>query len=184
MPIPLSLPLALALLFAPPSDATRAPKHLAHLRPVIAGIAVSLELLDPRERQYVLAKPEDFASDLSMVRRRRVELADAPPLHDALMFPDRLVLNELLTFNRAYRQHLDGLAGIELLHWWEIREGIQETDRLYHVIDTARDALCTYYHVSVRRQALAKLRDQLGHADYYAACLPPAVPLWRFQSMR
>jgi hypothetical protein len=58
---------------------------------------------------------------------------------------------------------------------------MQEADRLYQVWDTVRDARCDYYYVTVRRQALKRLRDMLGSDAYYSGVLPPHVPLWRFQ---
>jgi hypothetical protein len=70
---------------------------------------------------------------------------------------------------------------VELVHWWAFREAIQDTDRLYQLWDTVRDARCDYYYVTVRRDALKKLRDTLGLADYAAGKLPPHVPLWRFE---
>jgi hypothetical protein len=78
-------------------------------------------------------------------------LGDAPPLHDCLRFPDRAVVNDLLSFNRAYRQYLDCRQSLELTHRWELRECVQEADRLYHIWDTVRDARCDYYYVIVRR---------------------------------
>ncbi len=55
-----------------------------------------------------------------------------------------------------------------------------ETDRLYKVWDAVRDARCEFYYVSVRRQALMRLKDMLGEDDYRSTNLPPNVPVWRF----
>ena len=68
-----------------------------------------------------------------------------------------------------------------MVHWWELREAIQETDRLYQVWDTIRDARCDYYYVTVRRQALKRLRETLGPDSYYSGNLPSHVPVWLFQ---
>ena len=43
-----------------------------------------------------------------------------------------------------------------------------------------RDARCEYYYITVRRQALKRLRTMIGAEAYDAAELPPYVPLWRF----
>ena len=86
----------------------------------------------------------------------------------------------MLSFNRAYRQHLDSRQTLELTNWWELREALQEADRLYQVWDTVRDARCDYYYVTVRRQALKKLRETVGEDAYCSGCLPPHVPVWRF----
>ncbi len=153
------------------------------LRRTCQEVAVRWEILDPREVRYILARPEDFTADLNLLRRRYQDLDDAPPLADCLRFPDRDTINEFLAFNRAYRQHLCNRQPLELAHWWELRAAIQETDQLYQIWDTVRDARCDYYYVTVRRQALKKLRQQLGPDAYYKSQLPPHVPLWRFREL-
>src|SRR5947209_7704322 len=177
--------LALVLLTTPPEPASAgtAPEAYVQLRPTIQAVAVQLEILDPREVRYILARPEDFQSDLNLLRRRFRELADAPPVSDSLRFPDREAINEMLSFNRAYRQYIDIRQSVELAHWWEHQATLQETEQLYQVWDTVRDSRCEYYYVTVRRQALKRLREQLGEHAYYSGQLPPYVPVWRFQVM-
>ncbi len=177
---------AAALLAQSPDLAVPAPgaATFESLRQPLQTVAADWEVLDPREARYVLARIEDFPSDLSLLRRRQRELADAPPVRDADRFPDRAVINDLLTFNRSYRQHLDDGQALETSRWWEARTALQETDHLYYIWDTARDARCEYYYVTVRRQALKRLRDMVGEDAYSAARLPPHVPLWRFQEIR
>src|SRR5262249_53066200 len=100
--------LALALLTAAPeaSETIPAVDSHTHLRPTLQSLAVQWEILDPRECRYILARPEDFGSDLNLLRHRFHDLATAPPLHDGLRFPDRATVNEYLAHNRAYRQHV------------------------------------------------------------------------------
>jgi hypothetical protein len=175
--------LAVCLLTTSP-DSKETPTQLqalAGLRPVIQALAMEWEILDPREVRYILARPDDFAADLKLLRRRYRDFADAPALNDGLRFPDRELVNELLSFNRAYRQHLCTRQSVDLGRWWEYRAALQETEHLYQVWDTVRDARCDYYYVTVRRQALKKLRELIGEDAYYAGRLPPYVPLWRFQ---
>ncbi len=183
--MPFDYLLAAALLTAPPGSSE--PAGMSGLYPAVRGplqgLAVQWEILDPREVRYILARPEDFVSDLNLLRRRYRDLATAPPVGDCFRFPDRAVVNELLAFNRAYRQHIDVRQPVELLHWWELRVALQETDRLYQVWDTVRDARCDYYYVTVRRQALKRLREMVGAEAYYDGNLPPCVPLWRFQKI-
>jgi hypothetical protein len=175
--------LVAAVLLTQPADSlvpVQADRHEA-LRGCLQEVALAWELLDPREVRYVLTRCEDFEADLNLLRRRYSELADAPPASDSLRFPDRAIINELLAFNRAYRQHLDVRQPGEPARWWQLRTVLQETDHLYQVWDTIRDARCEYYYVTVRRQALKRLRDMLGGSAYYSGQLPPHVPAWRFQ---
>jgi hypothetical protein len=179
---PLNYALAVALLTAPPDkvELPVAAEEFATVGPTLQSLAITWEVLDPREVRYVLTRPEDFGADLQLLRRRYRELEDAPPLCDCLRFPNRTFINDLLSFNRAYRQHLDCRQALDLIYWWELHEALQESDRLYQIWDTVRDARCDYYYVTVRRQALKKLREAIGPEAYYAGCLPPHVPIWRF----
>jgi len=175
--------LAVALLTAPVEapEPSLSPEAQAALRPALQELAAQWEILDPREVRYVLSRPEDFVADLKLLRRRYEELRDAPPLNDGLRFPERSFVSDQLAFNRAYRQHLDNRLAVEPVRWWDLHEAIQETDRLYQVWDAVRDARCDYYYVTVRRQALKRLRDMIGPQAYFAGTLPPHVPVWRFQ---
>lgn len=176
--------LAFSMLTAPADPAPTSPgiaPTCPALRPTLQQLAVDWEILDPREVRYVLNRPEEFNADLNLLRHREHDLADAPPLTDSERFPDRATINELLAFNRAYRQHIDVRQSMEPANWWALQKTLQETDCLYQLWDTVRDARCEYYYVSVRRQALKKLRGEVGSDAYYSGQLPPHVPLWRFR---
>jgi hypothetical protein len=166
-----------------PRELTYDSRTFGALQAELQRAALQLEIMDAREVRYIMTRPEDFASDLSLLRRRYRELADAPAIRDAERFPNREAVNELLAFNRAYRQHIGARQPVELAHWWEFRAALQETDQLYQIWDTVRDARCDYYYVTVRRQALKKLREMIGDEAYWNGDLPPHVPLWRFQEI-
>src|SRR5258708_37572851 len=80
-------------------------EHACLARPVRA-VAVHWEILDRREARFVMAKPDDFAPDLQLLRKRYRELSDAPPVIDCMRFPSRELVCDLLTFNRAYHAHM------------------------------------------------------------------------------
>jgi hypothetical protein len=165
-------------------DPTALKNQFAAIRPTLVTLALDLEILDPRETRYVLANAEDAASDIQMLRRRFQELAGAPRVADALRFPERTVINELLAFNRAYRNHVEVRQPLELGNGGYLRNAQREVDYLYQVWDTARDARCEYYYVTVRRQALKRLREMLGDDAYYQGRLPSHVPVWRFEPIQ
>jgi len=149
---------------------------------ILQVLALALELLDPRECRYVLAQPAELATDLKMLRERCQDLDGAPPLADVARLPARETMNELLAFNRAWSAHLDQLLALEATppragRLWAAK---RETDRLYEVWDLMRDAQTPYYYVTVRRQALLKLRAELGADTYAAGRWPPHVPLELF----
>ncbi|MFN4259418.1 MAG: hypothetical protein ACK4RK_08965 [Gemmataceae bacterium] len=175
--------LAAALLTTPP-DAPVAPvpeEAFPQLRSALQALAVEWEILDAREARYILARPDDLRADVLLLRQRFHDLQDAPPVCDSERFPDRATVNDMLAFNRAYRQHIDNRQLMDLANWWALKVVLEETDRLYQVWDTVRDARCEYYYVTVRRQALKRLRDTLGPEAYYSGQLPPYVPVWHFQ---
>lgn len=178
--------LALALLAAPPDtpEPPVASQDWPALQSSLQRLAVEMEILDPREVRYVLSRPEDFETDLNLLRRRYQEAVDAPPLSDSDRFPDRNSVNEYLSFNRAYRRYLEARQPLEPDRIWQFREALRETDWLYQVWDAVRDARCEFYYVTVRRQALKHLRALVGPKAYYSGQLPPYVPVWRFQDIR
>jgi hypothetical protein len=180
---PLDYVLAVALLAAPATDVEDPPDAapaFAILRPTMQSVAVEWQILDTREVRYVLTRDEDFASDLKLLRRRYADLSDAPLVQDCVRFPDRSVVNEMLAFNRAYRQQLETRLSMETMGWWDLRETLQEADNLYQIWDLVRDSRCDYYYVTVRRQALKKIKETVGDAAYYNGNMPPHVPVWRF----
>src|SRR5690349_19321369 len=109
--LPLDQILAVVLLTASPGAGQPAEmkQSFQALRLPLQSLAIQWELLDAREIKFlhILERPEEFTADLSLLRRRYHDLKNAPPLCDSNRFPDRTTANELLAFNRAYRQHLD-----------------------------------------------------------------------------
>ena len=176
------LVLAAMLLTVPPGTPAGCPDtaEWPGLRDAVHQVAVEWEILDPKETRYVLTKPEDFCTDLNMLRRRRIELADAPRVSDSKRFPDRTTVNELVRFNRCYDKHIKRRAVAESDRAAALEVVLDENERLYKIWDAVRDSRCDYYYVTVRRQALKKLRDLIGEEAYEAGELPPNVPTWRF----
>jgi hypothetical protein len=179
--------LAVLLLTAAPGSAEPGPavsaKLYKALRQPVTDVAIQWEILDSREMRYMLVRQEDFVADLNLLRKRYHDLSHAPLVADCYRFPDRGTINELLTFNREYRRQIEPRQPLELVHWWELRLALQETDHLYQIWDTVRDARCDYYYITVRRQALKRLLELVGEEAYYNGNLPPCVPLWRFQQL-
>ncbi len=180
------LMLAAILLTTPAGVAENAPSEdrWPAIRDAVHHTAMKWEILDPRETRYILARPEDFSADLNLLRRRYADLTDAPLVGDGGRFPDRAAVNELIRFNRAYRKHLDHRHELEFDRTESLRAVMRETDRLYQVWDAVRDARCEFYYVTVRRQALKKLKEMVGEDDYFAGVLPPNVPTWRFNELK
>jgi hypothetical protein len=177
--------LAVAMLTAPPNPSTlKKPVTLpAGVRSAIQTVAVDWEIMDQREAQYMLIRSEEYTADLTELRRRELDLADAPPLSDNYRFPNKEQINVQLDFNRAYWKHMDTRRTMDFAHADELRVILKETERLYQIWDTLKDARCECYYVPFRRRALKKLRDLVGPDAYYRGALPPPVPVWRFQEI-
>ena len=180
-PLVSSTVLAVALITSPELPEDFQPDALTAL--AIREVSLATELMDPRELKYLLANWVEIAPDLKLIRKRYTELHDAPPACDASRFPNRELCSELIGLNRRYKTYLEdriklgpSLAGNEDV----INEVIAECDRLYQIWDTVRDLKCDYYYVTVRRQSLKKLQEQIGEANYYGGFLPPHLPVWRF----
>jgi hypothetical protein len=172
---------AFALLVSPPGSLELAEPARLHrpLAPSLRAMALHLELLDAREVGYLLAKQEEFADNLKVLQERFQELGDAPALAECKRFPARELAGDLLAFNRAYRDSLANRLSLDAVHAEELRAALAETDQLYRIWDTVRDARCEYYYVTYRRQALQQLRQLVGPQAFYSGQLPPHVPLWR-----
>jgi len=146
------------------------------LRMALRSAAIAAELLDEREAHYLSA---DLGKQLELLRSRWYDLQDAPPGSDAERFPNRNTCGDQLALNRNYRQHMEAQVRTD-----ETREALSETDQLHAMWEHLRDARCEYYYVTVRRQALKRLREQIGEDAYYMGRLPPPVPLHWFQQIR
>lgn len=178
--------LAALLLMTPPGvpEAPPTAEVWPAVRDGVHQVAVEWEILDPREVRYTFQSPEQFAADLDMLRRRRVDLADTPRVADGERFPERERVNEQVRFNRSFRKKIEERAELESDRQPFFAAVVKETDQLYAVYDAVRDARCAFYYVTVRRQALNKLRCLLGDDAYRAAELPPVVPTWRFNDLK
>lgn len=176
--------LAAALISAPkecPLPSTES-AWLEAARPCLLTVAVDAEILDPRERAFLFT--QDPLGDLTMLQARNQDLARAPLLGDCHRFPERKMINDFLALNRSYRNELTARLVIDVVHCEELRSAICETDQLYQVWDTVRDARCDYYYVTVRRQSLQLLRELIGAEAFYAGQMPPNVPVWHFPRSR
>lgn len=176
----LQLGLSIALLTSP---AAPPPELFKMVRRPLVDICLCCEVMDPREVRYVLATQADFVSDLRMLKARAESLADCPSVNASVIFPDRSIVNELLLFNRSYRQHLELCLTVHVRNKF-LTEAKEETDYLYSIWDKVRDARCEYYYVHIRRQALGVLMRELGPENFWRTRLPPHVPTWRFTAIR
>lgn len=169
------LSLALAAVTAP--DGTRF-SHAMPL-PILQSAALSLEVIDHRERGFLFADESCRETDLGIVRRRYTEIGHAPFVIDADRFPCRRLYTMSITSNRAYRSWLSDRLCIDRGEW--VHEAILDTDALYSVWDAVRDAKSDRYFVATRRAALLRLRELIGAHAYYMGLLPPPVPVWWYR---
>lgn len=183
---PADLFLATVMLSAPVGTPEQLPpaERWPIVQAAIHEIAIDWEILDPRETRYVLAKLDDFQADLDFLRKRKAELADAPKIMESARLPERRLMDEHIQFNRAYRKHLDQRLLWEADRADVLGEAARETDRLYRLWDSMREAKCEFHYVTYRRLALKKLKDGLGADVYDSGELPPSVPEWRFVAAR
>lgn len=183
------LPIALAhaLLASPASTPEVAPTEAEWLTHSMAlqEVAVSLEIMDERERSYVLSRYSEYLDDLNLLRRRHEDLANSPRVVDAASLPDRHLVNGMVSFNRAFRKNIEIRSWSETDRIETLVAAINETDELYRFWDAVRDAKCDFYYVTARRQALKRVRDMLGGGvDYLGEEFPPVVPTWRFVEIK
>jgi hypothetical protein len=175
---------AFALIISP--DGSAVPAHDPLLCESVRAVAIKLELLDPREVRYITNNPSDFESDVNLLRRRYGTMGDAPYLCESTRLPDRQFVSEYtIPAIRKYKNYIETEQFFDYPWRSQYYQTIlDETETLYQIWDTVRDAKCEYYYVTVRRQALKRLRDLLGPKDYYAGQMPPTLPTWRFVTIK
>ena len=141
-------------------------------------ISVSLELVGPHENWA-----SDFRSELRYVRHYWRTLQDAPRLADCNVLPAAWMVQDLCRVNEQYQCHLQNQQIIYPHRADDLGEVLREARQLYQVWDAVRRATGPTQAWAYRRRMLRQLRDMLGEDDYYAARLPPSVPLWRFKEI-
>jgi hypothetical protein len=103
---------------------------------------------------------------------------------EARRFPQRNLIEDFLSFNRAYRKELVEQLRLHMGPVEQLRTALSEVDQLYQVWSAVRDARCGFYYVTVRRQSLRELRELIGAEAFYSSQLPPHVPIWHFPRLR
>lgn len=150
------------------------------IRDAILFVSVDREIMDPRECRYFMTTIEEFEKDLSFLRNRNEILRHAPKLWEANRLPERRIINELISFNRDFKKHLE-----ERLIWENDRAdvitiAIKDCEKCYRVWDAIRDARSDFQYVSFRRLALLKLKGMIGDEDFMIGNMPEYVPEWAF----
>ena len=175
-----------AMLLSAPVGVTEIPptqERWPIVRDAIHQTAMDWQILDSRETRYVLARLEDFQGDLNFLRKRRMDLAEAPMVIDTDRLPDRGRINDSIRFNRAFRKNMEVRMAFEADRADFLLEVINENERLYKIWDAIRDAKSDLHYVTTRRLALLKLRDMIGPDAYDSIEPPPYVPDWRFSRL-
>lgn len=183
-PTPSDLLIAATILDAPRDTPVPEFEHAQWLkvRGAIHAVARQREIMDEREERYLCAQKEDFVNDIDILRKRNVDLMDAPKLVDLNRFVDRGTANDLLRFNRAFKQEIEKRMVWEADRADIFEQVLKYNEKCYHAWDAFRDARCDFYYVSVRRVALKKFRDAIGETDYNLGKMPDYVPTWAFGS--
>jgi len=175
--------LAILLLTTPLKPDDLGP-HLDVVKPALLNLAVELEILDRREDQFFEGLSQDLVGDIQALQQRFRKHRCFPQLAECERFPERKLIEEFLSFNRAYRKDLVLRLEIDCQRTEELRSAIHEVDQHYLVWSLLRDARCRFYYVTARRESLGQLRDLVGAEAYYRSQLPPPVPRWHFPAMK
>jgi len=123
-------------------------------------------------------------ADVETLWWRWQDLEGCPPLAAGGRFPGWAVAHDALTFAGGYHCQLRAVAPFYLHREAEVRAALAETEALCQTWDALRDAQCGTYYVSVRRQALARLRERLGEEAWALGAMPCPVPVWRWEEIR
>ena len=148
------------------------------VRAAVVAAAVAAELYDsrgepdPQADCALFDRRERFAENLDVLRERRVELADAPPLGDAFRLPLPDVIGARVGEYWTFRERADAAVAGNADRDEAVRAAVAEADRFLAAWSAAREARNPEATVADRRRALQTLRRLVGEAAYRRAELP------------
>lgn len=176
------LALAISLLVAPIGTPIPSLEDFdwLQLQSAIHRTAIDWEIMDHREKKYLVVNTRDLQEDIDRLRQRYVDLQGAPKIIDATRFPSRDIINGKIEKNRALKREVEQRSVLETDRASGFRAATYEIDEIHEVWNTLLHAKCEFYYIDVRRKSLKKLLDLMGTKDYAAAAMPPAIPTWRF----
>ena len=141
-------------------------------------VCIACEVMDAREQRYLFAKPDEFADDLSTMRKRLKNLYDAPRLHECYLFPDRAISGEMILLNRDMKRRYEAIYEL-YPESRSLKLVLEDLEARYQLWDAARDARTEFYYVHIRREAMKKLLRNMGDDLFSRGELPFGVPTWR-----
>jgi hypothetical protein len=181
MPTAMDFLLAWSLLTGTCTEQDYVRGNTPEVREALAEIAVLNEYMDKREQSYYFSE-KHFKNDVYLIQLRYAMLKDAPKTSDPIVLPLRTTLLEGIKFNREFLKHLEIQMAWNTDRADIYRVVIIETNNLYQIWSTACDATCDFYYITIRREALLKLKQMVGDDVYYSKePFPPCVPIWRFR---
>lgn len=143
--------------------------------------AVALELLEPRQLQWILESRYSRIFDLDHVRRLNEELKGAPSVGDALRFPEPQTASSYLQFNRDFWFYMEKHKYGSTDEGKQIIAYLDKVHKIWSLVQSA--VLDGTIFIAGRRRALKDLRDVIGDEAYYSTQLPPHVPYWYFERL-
>lgn len=170
--------LACALLTSPvetPENVTR--EQFTSLKAAIQETAIEWEIMDEREKSYMLANYQEFQTDLDILRKRYEDLRDAPKLNEGKRFPVKDAASLLAKLNRELKSDLQIKMAWEQDRADIYSEAILQLDKVYPAWDALRDAQNEFYYITTRREALKKLKCVLN-GNFDNGNMPDAIPHW------
>lgn len=144
-------------------------------------LAIVCELMDKREYNEIFFRLEDFVQDARCIRERKEKLRNAPAASDSYLFPDRDLISKCMEANFYYQQFLKSNRYLNSSTAVQYSKALVQCQTLRTLYDSVRDAKTDYMYITIRRLALAKIRQTIGDEAYYTGTLPPALPTWFFR---
>jgi hypothetical protein len=180
MPTAMDFVLAWSLLTGTCTDRDYITGNTPEVREALIKISVLNEYMDTREQSYYFSE-KYFKDDVHILQSRYMMLKNAPKISDPVALPPHATLHQGIRFNREFHKHLEVQMAWNTDRADIYRIIIDETNKLYLIWSVACDATSDFYYVTVRREALLKLKQLVGDDIYYSKeSFPPCVPEWRF----
>lgn len=150
------------------------------LQSAIHRVAIDWEIMDPREKKFIVTSAAGLENDIDVLRRRYVLLDGAPMSVDASRFPATHIIQRHIEENRNLKSVIENRIHLDSDRASGFRLALIELDEIHHAWCTLQYAKSAWNYTHIRRAELKRLLGVLGREDYASAKMPPATPEWRF----
>lgn len=172
----------IAVALAAGDPAVPPPPHLAPCCRAAYRLAFYFDAIEPAWAEWPTGHlgaytPGRWESDICWLRQEWWKHAACPDADDLGRFVDAEYTDRAVDLNRLTRNLAEYHAASGVVGWQAHRRACEACDELMEAWGWLKCAHKAQCRADLRRH-LARLRAQIGAANFYRGQMPPPVPLW------